>query len=429
MKSLALAGGWRRMLALEAICLLVAGLAVGQQPTPQPQPGLESILSDLLRQELEEKTAGKGGRVREVEVAGAIGVTLVLRVQLAGVAFPERARLGCELYDRNLRPLPGFTAVHSEIPVGDSVAELHVTYTGGGTTFSSMVRVSLVDAAAGMAWDSKRVPLPREWASGEAVTSPGPAVTAGAAAAPGWEAQPASTPEPVHEPQMIDVVPVAVADTPAGSGSGGMRVPMIPGGAMARPAVVAAPAAVPQRQGSAQVVGRAQVVALAPIPLLDFYDLAPQAKWSGPSGPLPFNGSSEDSHGFVKPLGKRALSDGKSYDKVLQTHPAWVPDGFITSSYSVTIPANAKEFTSKLGFLPGVTQSDGVVASVIIGINKIATRVVRPADGVGELKAAIPEEWRGKKVVLHLMTATRATSTQDWFVLGRSGDPLGRWSH
>ena len=77
---------------------------------------------------------------------------------------------------------------------------------------------------------------------------------------------------------------------------------------------------------------------------------------------------------------------------------------------------SATRFSARAGFLPGASASDGVTVSVILGVQKIATRTIRPADGVGEIAAEIPEAWRGQTVAVHLFVAARATSTQDWFV-------------
>ena len=68
-----------------------------------------------------------------------------------------------------------------------------------------------------------------------------------------------------------------------------------------------------------------------------------------------------------------------------------VPSRAATSS---TIPASATRFVSKVGLLEGATSSDGVVVKVVLrgagAIHMVATRQIRPSDGVVELSGNHP---------------------------------------
>jgi hypothetical protein len=152
---------------------------------------------------------------------------------------------------------------------------------------------------------------------------------------------------------------------------------------------------------------------------LDLYAAAEKATWTSQAGTLPFNGPKNDKRGFVRDLGASDLIDGKSYDKVLWTHPEWKDGGFIRGSYDVTIPPSATTFEAKVGFLANVTRSDGVQCSVLIRHGprsyNLIRKTVRPSDGVVSIQGKIPEALLGQKVTVVLSASTGGTSTQDWF--------------
>jgi hypothetical protein len=158
---------------------------------------------------------------------------------------------------------------------------------------------------------------------------------------------------------------------------------------------------------------------VAAIPTVDLYGIASQARWSSTAGALPFNGPDNDPRGFVRPLGRARLIDGATYDSVLETHPSWIAYGSIQGSYQLTIPTSATQFVAKVGLLDGARSSDGVVVKVTLrgagAIQGVATRQVRPSDGVVELSGAIPESWRGRPVTLDLRVEAGASAQQDWF--------------
>jgi hypothetical protein len=152
---------------------------------------------------------------------------------------------------------------------------------------------------------------------------------------------------------------------------------------------------------------------------LDLYAMAQKATWKSQRGTLPFNGNSNDRRGFVRALGRAEMINGKTYEKVLQTHPEWKDNGFISGTYNVVIPAGATRFDAKGGFLANVTRSDGVWVSVSLKEGSRSHTLIRkkidPAEGVVALRGTVPESLRGKRVnvVLHVGTGTK--SSQDWF--------------
>jgi hypothetical protein len=76
----------------------------------------------------------------------------------------------------------------------------------------------------------------------------------------------------------------------------------------------------------------------------DFIENASLAQWwSGlPLVDLTFPGSGDDHDGFARYMTTVKLNDGHTYDKVLETHPMWVDNGFISGKYSdVSIPGGA----------------------------------------------------------------------------------------
>jgi len=103
----------------------------------------------------------------------------------------------------------------------------------------------------------------------------------------------------------------------------------------------------------------------------DFIAHASEAKWysmaTGPivlGGYLPFPGSDTDERGFALYRDKYVLEDGSTWERVLETHPEWVSNGWISGEYpQLTVPENAA-FQVTTGFLSGATGTDGVTFEV-----------------------------------------------------------------
>jgi hypothetical protein len=109
------------------------------------------------------------------------------------------------------------------------------------------------------------------------------------------------------------------------------------------------------------------IVSSGPTPLNDLLNSASSATWSSGAGPLPFNGSEGDDRGFVIMRQLKPLEDGSVEARVLETHPQWVPSGFIEGDFKLPAPIIAGDrFASDVGFLAGdiVGEVDFVVLVV-----------------------------------------------------------------
>jgi len=371
---------------------LAAGAAAQQKQT-----SFEELLKRLLREQQNQQTVAGGGTIKEVRVRGGTGANVELEVQLTGVTQPDRAKLDVTLYSLKLQPLAPVSVTHDPVPAGDSTVALQVTYAGQGNVATSAARVALIDSSSGKAWSRFQMSLTRQLSG----TGTGTAAAAGQAGE--------------RMAQSFDLVPEPVGDTAAAgvsTGPGLVRAPaaaVAAGASRAHPTVIAAP--VTAEAARLHPVGAA-------IPVVDLYGLASQASWSSTAGALPFNGPDNDSRGFVRALGRARLIDGATYDSVLETHPSWIAYGSIQGSYQLTIPASATRFVSKVGLLEGATSSDGVVVKVVLrgagAIHMVATRQIRPSDGVVELSGNLPESWRGRPVTLELRVGAGVSAQQDW---------------
>jgi hypothetical protein len=96
---------------------------------------------------------------------------------------------------------------------------------------------------------------------------------------------------------------------------------------------------------------------------IDLIQTANKAKWTNDRGEsLAVPGRQGDPKGLVRVLSGR-LEDGQKYSDVLQTHPRWVPNGWIEGRYRLTILPGTT-FEAIVGFLDGADGSDGVVFEV-----------------------------------------------------------------
>ncbi|MDH5362576.1 MAG: hypothetical protein OEW84_04600, partial [Aigarchaeota archaeon] len=98
--------------------------------------------------------------------------------------------------------------------------------------------------------------------------------------------------------------------------------------------------------------------------LYDFIAHASEASWFSGAGALPFPGSTSDSRGFARYVDSALLEDGSTWQRVLETHPQWVSNGYITGTYpQQAIPPNT-QLSVRIGFLSGATGTDGATFEV-----------------------------------------------------------------
>jgi len=428
--------------------MAVAGFpAFGQEG--QDDRGWQDILKDVVRDAVEESTSSSTrlGRIRHIDVVSRSGSMVELEVELQGITEPDRTLLTVEVFDENYSTVGGFEAAHDPIPEGDGTVLLRVSYSGGRDVRSLGLKVNLVNAETNAVATRRKVPLPWEWRG----DGSDPYVSgSGAIADPGGLSTRSGGSSSLEnrEPQIVELEPRRMPGTPAMEEINvALAAPVVkPHPQEARPTHRPPP---PTSSSSASISGgdssgkptsstsssgktestnrrmassAATALAAGSVVLatsVDLYATAGKATWESQAGRLPYNGSTNDKRGFVRPLGTSELIDGRSHDKVLWTHPEWKDGGYIKGSFDVTIPPNATTFEADVGFLPKVTRSDGVQFSVLIRHGprsyNLIRRTVRPSDGVISARGQVPEAVRGQKVTVELWASSGGTSAQDWF--------------
>ncbi len=146
----------------------------------------------------------------------------------------------------------------------------------------------------------------------------------------------------------------------------------------------------------------------------DFIEKAPTAYWwSMPGEQLPFPGSLNDDRGFACYRTNIKLSDGVTYSKVLETHPRWVDNGWISGKYSgVYIPAGAK-LKVKMGIISGGTAGKVKFRANKLGEVAALDLVIAYGDGVKEAEIDLGT-YAGQTVDFVIGVSTEGSSAQDW---------------
>ena len=148
----------------------------------------------------------------------------------------------------------------------------------------------------------------------------------------------------------------------------------------------------------------------------DFVEQAPTAYWwtiiSSSVVVLPFPAATSDK-GYANYQYNIKLSDGNTYTRVLQTHPQWVNNGWISGKYSgVYVPPGAK-LRIKVGLVQGA--GAGNVEFYIGKLGAVATisTVVAYADGVKVVEADL-SAYAGQTIDFVLGANANGSSGQDW---------------
>jgi hypothetical protein len=149
----------------------------------------------------------------------------------------------------------------------------------------------------------------------------------------------------------------------------------------------------------------------------DFVEQAPTAYWWTKVGAsmvaLPFPGAINDDRGFATYRYNVKLSDGNTYTRVLETHPQWVNNGWISGKYSgVYVPPGAK-LRIKVGLINGA--GAGNVEFYIGKLGAVATisAGVVYADGVKVVEADL-SAYAGQTIDFVVGTNANGSSGQDW---------------
>jgi hypothetical protein len=158
-------------------------------------------------------------------------------------------------------------------------------------------------------------------------------------------------------------------------------------------------------------------------PPVDLLARADQAAWGSGAGALPFPGADDDQRGFalIRP-GTLLLEDG-SAPTCLETHPQWMPNGYITGDFTLPAPViDGDHFRATIGFLavaqpPSVGDATFTVQAVLPGgpVVSLAAQYDTAADGIMHNLDVDLTPVRGARV-LRLRVDAGASDHQDWAV-------------
>ena len=151
----------------------------------------------------------------------------------------------------------------------------------------------------------------------------------------------------------------------------------------------------------------------------DFIELAEGAEWSSGTPTegetIEFGGPDTDDRGFAMYKDNVVLNDGKTYSKILETHPRWEPHGWIMGAYSnIYIPGGGATLYGKVGFIQGGTAGK-VKIEIRLGDSIVLTTFdLEYADGVRSFEVDVPNTARGNTYTLKLIVDAGESSGQDW---------------
>jgi len=167
----------------------------------------------------------------------------------------------------------------------------------------------------------------------------------------------------------------------------------------------------------------------ASITILDMVGKAPKAIWQ--TGVLQkwkqirFGGPDTDPNGFAMYKYNIKLNDGKTYSRILETHPMWKDYGWILGSYrNIYLPKGGAAFHAKVGFIQGGEAGDVRLQFYLWNeerqrIEYIALNTLLSyRDGVKTYKVTIPERYLGSSWTLRIKVDAQGrsgpSSGQDW---------------
>jgi hypothetical protein len=148
----------------------------------------------------------------------------------------------------------------------------------------------------------------------------------------------------------------------------------------------------------------------------DFVEQAPTAYWwtiiSSSVVVLPFPAATSDK-GYANYQYNIKLSDGNTYTRVLQTHPQWVNNGWISGKYTgVYVPPGAK-LRIKVGLINGAAAGNVEFRIGKFGAVSTISAVVAYADGVKVVEADL-SAYAGQTIDFVVGTNANGSSGQDW---------------
>ena len=152
---------------------------------------------------------------------------------------------------------------------------------------------------------------------------------------------------------------------------------------------------------------------------------SPDVIWKSGAGNLTFPGATNDDKGFACYRTNIALEDGQIYSKVLETHPQWVDNGYISGSYmELYNPLGYKvkageHFYARFGLIKNATAGK-VSYEVMIrpegGPNVWIFQGVKVYDGTIKTIDVDLTPYAGKRADFILRVSAEGSSNQDWAV-------------
>ncbi len=166
------------------------------------------------------------------------------------------------------------------------------------------------------------------------------------------------------------------------------------------------------------------VVPLFPLSPYNLVTNADKATWSSGAGNLPWPGAGNDDRGFARWVENATLEDGTTASKVLEMHPQWVDNGFVSGTftdiyYSGYVVQAGDHFKATVGFLEGAGAGN-VRFRVMLrpqgGSNTWVASVTDSYDGNLKTIDKPLDAWAGKKIDFILRVEANGSSSQDWAV-------------
>jgi hypothetical protein len=160
------------------------------------------------------------------------------------------------------------------------------------------------------------------------------------------------------------------------------------------------------------------------------YDFVAQAsspavdvRWVSGAGPLTFGGALDDPSGFAVYRTNVMLEDNNTYDKVLETHPQWIDNGYISGSYLELFNTYAykvkagERFYARCGLIKNASAGK-VRYKVMIrcegGPETWIFEGVKAYDGTVKVINVDLTPYAGKKADFILQVNAEGSSQQDW---------------
>ncbi len=163
----------------------------------------------------------------------------------------------------------------------------------------------------------------------------------------------------------------------------------------------------------------------APNVVYDFVEKAPLAKWQSgaPSTDLTWNGSASDTQGFVRWATGNLETGGAISGHCLQTHPKWVPNGWISGTYTDLyntehyVVQTGDRFYAVVGLLQNASAGNVTFKVILRGSSSGTVTLAQVTDAYGDGMKTIsvdlsPYAGQGADIVLRVDAGEN--DDEDW---------------